>query len=126
MDYPDPNHLWGPFRRSDVVAAVCLGLAIYVGVVEREWESFAFALTLVLGTFAGLSPRFRDDIYIKVKDWLQLGATLDPPPKPPRLQASAPIRVQRKGRGDPRPELSHVEEPPAGGQAPRQTGPAAG
>lgn len=118
MDHPDPNYIWGPFRRSDVVAFVCLGLAIYLGIKEKKWESVAFALTLVLGAFAGLSPRFQEHIGIRIGNWLQVGATFARPAKPPRVQASAPVRVQRTG-GVTRPELSQVERPPAQDQPPR-------
>jgi len=91
MDH-DPNHFIGPFRRSDIVAIVCFGLAIYLGVHEKKWESVAFGLLIAGGVLAGLSPRFQGHFGLKVADWFQLGATFAKPAQPPRLQAKAPPR----------------------------------
>ena len=97
----DPNHLWGPLRRSDVIAVICFGLATYLGVQERQWESVAFALLVGGGLAAGLSPRFQGHIGLKIGSLFQLGATLAKPAQPPRVQSSSPVRVRRSPRPQP-------------------------
>jgi hypothetical protein len=110
MDH-DPNHLFWGIRRSDVVSVVALGLASYLAVAERQWESVAFALTLVVGAFAGLSPRFQGHIGLKVGSWLQIGATFAKPAQPPRVQSSEPVRVRRKNKHRLPETKERVEQP---------------
>jgi hypothetical protein len=106
MDH-DPNHLWGPFRRSDIISIVCFSLAIYLGVKEKHWESIAFVLLVAGAIVAGLSPRFQGHIGLKIGNVLQLGATFAKPALPPRVQSSEPVRVRRK----PKPELLPAPAP---------------
>lgn len=83
-DPDDPNVLFGPVRRSDVLAVACLALAGYL-IAAEQWPGIA-ALALLGAIFCGLSPRFKGRFGFK---WgsAEFGGTFQAP-KPPRLHAS--------------------------------------
>lgn len=55
----DPNHLVGPFLRTDLIVVICFGLALLLAVADR-WPGVA-SLCIVAGLFAGISPRMEGD-----------------------------------------------------------------
>lgn len=83
-DPNDPNALFGPVRRSDVLTVGCLAIAVYL-ICAQQWPGIA-GLALVGAIFCGLSPRFKGHFGFK---WgsAQIGGTFVSP-RGPRLQAS--------------------------------------
>jgi hypothetical protein len=88
VDTDDPNRLWGPVCRSDVIAVCCLGAAGYL-IAENRWPAIV-GLSLAIAMFSGVSPRLKGDWGFQWGN-LKIGATFEPP-KAPRLQAATPTK----------------------------------